>query len=46
MSAWEYACLREAWAQLWPIKEKWRAGEIGDKEAMYEIETIMDETGE
>ena len=46
MSAWEYSVLREAWAEMWPIKEKWQKGQLSDKEAMYEIECIMDNTGE
>ena len=46
MSEWEYACLREAWTKMWAIKEQWRNSDLSNFDAMYEIETIMDETGE
>ena len=46
MSQWEYAVLREAWTELWAIKEKWRDGGLSSADAIYEIETIMDGVGE
>tara|TARA_Y100001938_G_C7950400_1_gene359003 strand:- start:653 stop:784 length:132 start_codon:yes stop_codon:yes gene_type:complete len=36
----------EVWAQLWEIKVKWREGDIDGDDAMYQIETLMDEVGE
>ena len=46
MSAGEYAVLREAWAEMWKIKVQWRDNDIGAEDAIYQIETIMDSTGE
>ena len=43
---WEAAVVNEAWKKIWQIKELWRDGTIDGDEAMYEIETIMDEVGE
>jgi hypothetical protein len=36
----------KVWAQLWEIKVKWREGDIDGDDAMYQIETLMDEIGE
>lgn len=46
MSQWENAVVNEAWAEIWKIKVKWRDGDIDGDEAMYDIETLMDEVGE
>ena len=46
MSAWEYAVLREAWAEMWKIKVQLLDNDIGAEDAIYQIETIMDSTGE
>lgn len=42
----EIAAVNEAWVKLWKLKEQWRDGELDGEEAMYEIETLMDEVGE
>tara|TARA_A100001515_G_C4493691_1_gene184207 strand:+ start:469 stop:615 length:147 start_codon:yes stop_codon:yes gene_type:complete len=42
----ESAVVNEAWSKLWKLKEQWRDGELDGDEAMYEIETLMDEVGE
>ncbi len=45
-TSWESAVVDEAWKEMWQIKQLWRDGTIDGDEAMYEIETIMDEVGE
>ena len=35
----------EVWDQLWEIKVKWRNGDLDAEDAIYQIETIMDEVG-
>ena len=34
------------WQELWKLKEQRRDGELDGDEAMYEIETLMDEVGQ
>lgn len=46
MNQWEAAVVNNAWKKIWQIKELWRDGTCDGDEAMYEIETIMDEVGE
>ena len=46
MSQWEYSVLRDAWAEIWKIKVQWRDNDIGAEDAIYQIETLMDEVGE
>jgi len=43
---WETAVVNEAWKEIWKIKVQWRDGDISPENAMYDIETIMDEVGE
>jgi hypothetical protein len=46
MSEWENAVVNEAWSEIWKIKVQWRNGDIGAEDAIYQIETLMDEVGE
>tara|TARA_B100000902_G_C27073131_1_gene795040 strand:+ start:763 stop:906 length:144 start_codon:yes stop_codon:yes gene_type:complete len=42
----ESAVVNEAWKKIWKLKEEWRNGDIDGENAMYEIETLMDEVGQ